>query len=318
MPKHHKLELSENERQKLVELRDKGEPAYLRERAAALLKIHEGSSPHKVALKGLLKNATPTLSTPGFAATEKTAFKGCLINPVVDANLLFHLNRLKKPRWRSSIPSDRIPDRSMCIKRAGRSAHLETSCRGSTMFPCRVFIKSSHDWVSAINAPEAYVWSPDTDYTEKIARIQQVLEETRQHPQTSVVLYQDEFGFYQQPTVAKDWAQTGTKTPLARQSHQPEQTCYGIGALNPHTGDVVYQQVPSCTVKALHAFYAKICQRYPEKERIYLIQDNRAIHFHANLMEALLPQTVSFKKPTPPNWTGKPSKKIGTTGRTTD
>ena len=33
MPKHHKLELSENERQKLVELRDKGEPAYLRERA---------------------------------------------------------------------------------------------------------------------------------------------------------------------------------------------------------------------------------------------------------------------------------------------
>ena len=155
----------------------------------------------------------------------------------------------------------------------------------------------------------AYVWSPA--YAEKIARIQQVLEETRQHPQTSVVLYQDEFGFYQQPTVAKDWAQTGTKT-LARQSHQPEQTCYGIGALNPHTGDVVYQQVPSCTVKALHAFYAKICQRYPEKERIYLIQDNRAIHFHANLMEALLPQAVSFKKPTPPNWTGKPSKKIGT------
>ena len=51
----------------------------------------------------------------------------------------------------------------------------------------------------------AYVWSPDTDYAEKIARIQQVLEETRQHPQTSVVLYQDEFGFYQQPTVAKDW-----------------------------------------------------------------------------------------------------------------
>ena len=29
-------------------------------------------------------------------------------------------------------------------------------------------------------------------------------------------------------------------------------------------------------------------------------------------MEALLPQAVSFQKPTPPNWTGKPSKKIGT------
>ena len=30
MAKHHKLELSETERQKLVELRDKGEPTYLR------------------------------------------------------------------------------------------------------------------------------------------------------------------------------------------------------------------------------------------------------------------------------------------------
>ena len=39
------------------------------------------------------------------------------------------------------------------------------------------------------------------------------------------MLYQDEFGFYRQPTVAKDWAETGTKYPLARQSHQPQQTC---------------------------------------------------------------------------------------------
>ena len=81
--------------------------------------------------------------------------------------------------------------------------------------------------------------------------------------------------------------------------------------MNPHTGDVVYQQVPSCTVVALHTFYTEICQRYPDKQRIYLIQDNRAIHFHANLMEALLPQSVSFVKPTPPNWTGKLSEKIG-------
>ena len=155
MPKHHKLELSENERQKLVELRDKGEPAYLRETGCCPAKNTRGFfSSQSRTQRTFGKNATPTLSTPGFAATEKTAFKGCLINPVVDANLLFHPNRLKKPRWRSSIPSDRIPDRSMCIKRAGRSAHLETSCRGSTMFPCRVFIKSSHDWVSAINAPE--------------------------------------------------------------------------------------------------------------------------------------------------------------------
>ena len=153
--------------------------------------------------------------------------------------------------------------------------------------------------------------SPDTAYAEKLSRIKQALEEARENPETCVVVYQDEFGFTLQPTVAKDWAETGTKYPLAHKSYLPEETCYGIGALNPHTGDVVYQQVKSCTVVALHTFYTQICQRYPNAERIYLIQDNRAIHFHANLMAALLPQTTPFAKPVPGNWSDKPSKKIG-------
>ena len=59
MAKHHKLELSEAEVQALVELRDKGEPAYLRERATAMLKIHEGVSPHEVARRELLKTRDP-------------------------------------------------------------------------------------------------------------------------------------------------------------------------------------------------------------------------------------------------------------------
>ena len=47
MAKHHRLELSASENS-LVELRDKGEPAYLRERATAILKIHAGFSPQKL------------------------------------------------------------------------------------------------------------------------------------------------------------------------------------------------------------------------------------------------------------------------------
>ena len=59
MAKHYKLRLTEAEKQALVALRDKGEPAYLRERATALLKIHEGFSPHEVARRGLLKKRDP-------------------------------------------------------------------------------------------------------------------------------------------------------------------------------------------------------------------------------------------------------------------
>ena len=157
-----------------------------------------------------------------------------------------------------------------------------------------------------------YVRSPDADYAEKLSRVAHVLAETREQPETHVVVYQDEFSFYLQPTLAKDWAQTGTKTPLARQSYLSQEMCYGMGALNPHTGEVIYQHVKRCTVVALHTFYTEISARYPNAERIYLIQDNRAIHFHPNLIAALLPQGADFEKPTPPNWTGKPSKQIGT------
>ena len=311
MAKHHKLELSEAEVQALVELRDKGEPAYLRERATAMLKIHEGVSPHEVARRELLKTRDPdTVYTwlrryreqgidglsnkpgrgrpPAFSPKSSEAAKSELLQTIGQDPGRIHPHQT---RWTLRTLGQTVP-------------WLENiSLSGIHQILSRLGIsyKRARD----------YVRSPDVDYAEKLSRVQHVLEQAHQTPETCVVLYQDEFGFHRQPTIAKDWAETGTKRPLARQSHRSQETCYGIGALNPHTGDVIYQQVESCTVLALHTFYTQICQRYPNAERIYLIQDNRAIHFHANLSEALLPQTPPFAKPIPPSWTGKPSNKIG-------
>ena len=95
------------------------------------------------------------------------------------------------------------------------------------------------------------------------------------------------------------------------QSLHDDETCYGMGALNAHTGDLVYQQTESATVVVTHVLYSEICQRYPKAERIYVIQDNRPVHLHPNLLAALLPQTSSFQKPLPPSWIGKFSQKIG-------
>ncbi len=50
-----RLTLSDPERKALEALRDRGRKAYLRERAAALLKIAAGQSAHAVAAQGLLK-----------------------------------------------------------------------------------------------------------------------------------------------------------------------------------------------------------------------------------------------------------------------
>ena len=80
MAKHHKLELTETEIQALVDLRDKGEPAYLRERATALLKIHQGSSPHEVARKGLLKARDPDTVYAWLRRYREHGILGCRIN----------------------------------------------------------------------------------------------------------------------------------------------------------------------------------------------------------------------------------------------
>ena len=58
MPRRQ-LALSETERQELVHLRDHARQPYVRERAAALLKIAEGMPAARVARQGLLRPRDP-------------------------------------------------------------------------------------------------------------------------------------------------------------------------------------------------------------------------------------------------------------------
>ena len=53
------LDLNQKEKQELEELRDQAQKPYLRERAAALLKIAGGMSGHAVAQTGLLRKRHP-------------------------------------------------------------------------------------------------------------------------------------------------------------------------------------------------------------------------------------------------------------------
>lgn len=59
MPKRRTLVLSPQERNELIRSRDREPRAYLREQAAALLKIADGQSPHAVARTGLLRCRDP-------------------------------------------------------------------------------------------------------------------------------------------------------------------------------------------------------------------------------------------------------------------
>lgn len=59
MPSRHTLELSVERQAELEQTRDNDRLPYMRERAAALLKIAAGSSPHAVAKSGLLRVRDP-------------------------------------------------------------------------------------------------------------------------------------------------------------------------------------------------------------------------------------------------------------------
>ena len=59
MPKALSLDLSNDERRELEWVRDHHKLSHVREKAAALLKIHEGMSGRQVALSGLLKHRRP-------------------------------------------------------------------------------------------------------------------------------------------------------------------------------------------------------------------------------------------------------------------
>jgi len=59
MPERRRLELDEDQKRTLEEMRDHHRKAYLRERAGALLKVAGGMSVNEVAQRGLLKRRHP-------------------------------------------------------------------------------------------------------------------------------------------------------------------------------------------------------------------------------------------------------------------
>ena len=59
IPKPLEINLSPKEQQELVQVRDNHAKGYLRERAAAIVKIAAGESGRQVALNGLLKRRKP-------------------------------------------------------------------------------------------------------------------------------------------------------------------------------------------------------------------------------------------------------------------
>ena len=192
-----------------------------------MLKIHQGVSPHEVARRGLLKKRDPDTVYAWLGRYREQGLDGLCHKPGRGRKSAFFPKSVEvvKSELLQAIgqdPGQINPHQTRwTLRTLGQVVPWlrDVSVPGIHQILSRVGIsyKRARD----------YVRSPDRDYVEKLSRVQHALDTARETPETSVVLYQDEFSFKRQPTIAKDWAETGTKYPVARQSHRSEETCYG-------------------------------------------------------------------------------------------
>jgi len=76
-----RISLTEEQRQELVRLRDHDPRPYVRERGAAVLKIAEGQSAHRVATSGLLKPRDPDTIYAWLDRYEAEGAAGLIAHP---------------------------------------------------------------------------------------------------------------------------------------------------------------------------------------------------------------------------------------------
>ena len=308
MPKLIAICLTKEQQEQLERIRDTHECPYMRERATAILKIAEGISGRQVALTGLLKPRKPDTVYDWVKRYRQQGVDGLPTKP----------GRGRKPAYSPKYQSNA----------EAKEAILHTVRRDPAMFaPFRSrwslsFIADVCDWLRvntvsgmsrllkrlriSYKRGRSYIHSPDPHYQQKMDIIAQSLLKAWYAPEK---LYQDEFSYCRQPTIARNYEAMGKLQPLAYRSHSSDTQFRGIGALNPVTGQVTYHQASKADIRQLTVFYDMVVEDYPEQDTIYLVQDNWSVHFHPDVLAHLQPQNLEFPVHVPGHWPKVPTPK---------
>jgi transposase len=141
-----------------------------------------------------------------------------------------------------------------------------------------------------------HIHSPDPHYEAKLAWRDAVVERARASAGQVVALYQDELTYYRQPSVAQAYAQRGGDSPYAQRCPGKDTATRTTATLNPLTGRVEYWQGSRVSIPRLVAFYQQLHRAYPEADTIYVIQDNGTVHFHPDVLVALVEQESPYPR----------------------
>jgi transposase len=269
------LLLSDQQRTELEALRDHDHRPYLRERAAALLKLADGQRVADVAATGLYRRRKRETLYRWRRAYRAHGVAGLVMRPrghrgfppQVGERIVQLIRRdpvtmgLARARWRLADVAGQAPAVAG-YSRSGLSRALR-----------RLGLR--------LKRGRLRLHSPDPDYAAKAAAVAAALAAARADPADRVLLSSDEVSCYRHPSLAQRWYPRGSEpcAVLPSGSNRRWRICGGLNAV---TGQVVWLEAERCGTQQLCQWLQQVRQTYPTQQ-LTIVWDNWRPHRHEDV-----------------------------------
>ncbi len=303
------LTLSPDQRAQLEQTRDHAPRAYLRERAAAVLKVSAGGSGRQVALCGLLKPRDPDSV---YAWVKRYLAQGL-------AGLTMCPGRGRKPAYAPRYATAAAAQEALLhVLHQAPATYDQPGARWrlvTLLAACGWLALGTLGGLSFLLArldihykrAREHVHSPDAAYVAKLRSIRFALLRSPDH--AWVFVFQDEFTFYRHPRLGRAYELAGPVQPRLELGHRSNWSWRIAAALNAWTGQVTYVEAMRLGVAGLVKLYRALEAAYPTATCIQVAQDNWPIHFHPDVLATLQPQRWRWPPVLPANWPTAPKAK---------
>ena len=337
MPLRRTLDLTDRQRQELIDYRDHHPKPYVRERCAALLKIADGQTPHAVARTGLLKPRDPDTVYSWLDWYERHGLPSVVWfqhggnsrrlrdgSDPHQAELTDRLRQAPGEEARLALAPKPDPPPALSVRATPSQAAPAAPPKAAPAPPSRWSlraIQATFPWLHdltlsgvwrvlqrfdlRLRGAQLQHYSPDPEYVAKEAHLLDCLREAAKHPETVAFVFLDEMGYYRWPEAATDWAPAApAPCPIAQRAGPNNKQWRVVGALNALTGRVDYQENYIVGREQVIRFYGRLDQVYGGVKRLYIAQDNWSIHSHPEVERAVagLPRLERVWLPTYAPW----------------
>ncbi|GAA4829504.1 hypothetical protein GCM10023331_13350 [Algivirga pacifica] len=144
-----------------------------------------------------------------------------------------------------------------------------------------------------------YLHSRDLEYEAKLKSIQVNL--AQYHPERRLIFFQDEHTVTNIAPLHCEYEQNGEYQRRVELPYTKQKQFRINAAINAFTGQFFSMVSSKVSVPRYIAFLQNLVEQNPNRE-IYLVQDNWPIHFHPDVLAALVPQKYQERIILPKSW----------------